>query len=674
MRKKRLLGILLLTLCLQDLCAKQNLSRDVQPENLCQDISLCGEWQFMLPDGRMKTTVEVPHTYNTMEGLEDYAGEAVYSRELPVTTDMRGRAVRICFGGVYHDATVRVNGQLVGEHIGKGYTPFSFDITKALHFDGRQNTVEVRCSNAYTERSLPYMRSFDWSNDGGIYRPVRLHVSGHQTLRYVHVTPTVQLADSTGTARFDIRLYDGQTKRIKAELTITNRQTGRQVYATTQTLKQREGVFTLQVPMGRVDLWHFDHPNLYDFRMRLLDGKVVCDEKHDHFGFREFKIAGNRFALNGEPMRLPGIENMPGSNPRYGMAETVAFMDSTVRMMKHINCNITRFHWVQDEAMLSLMDSLGILAQEELSWWQKPYKELTPELRQIAMETIEEMIEAHYNHPCLYAWGISNEVKSNWGDLKLLGDHARKLDQTRIIDALCNFMNRNLQKDPSLVLDLPTWNEYVGTWNGKVREELPGQLQRIDSVLAGRPLFITEHGLCEPAYSGGDQRRIDEMIYHIKEWQRADFICGYIYFCLQDYRTQAGEEGLGKWRIRRHGVTHVDLTPKASYHVLRQIASPIEITKVKPARAKKNEDSLAGQYEVDAADRGCSVTLTVKQSIPSYILRGYTLQYTDYDGKPHTINLPDMQPGQSYKFVLENMNRTFAFSVLRPGGFSVIDY
>lgn len=638
------------------------------------DISLCGEWQFMLPNGSRQSTVTVPHTYNIMEGLEDYAGVAVYSRELPITPDMKGKTVRICFNGVYHDAWVSVNGQPVGEHLGKGYTPFSLDITSQLKFDGSKNWIEVRCSNTYTDQSLPYKRSFDWSSDGGIYRPVRLHVSGRQTLRYVHVTPQVNLSDSTGKVRFDIRLYDEQTKRIKAGITVSNRQTGKQVFSTIQSLKKTGDVFTWQAQMGQVQLWHFDHPNLYDFKVRLIDGKTVSDEKQDHFGFREFKIDGKRFALNGEPVRLPGIENMPGSNPRYGMAETVQFMDSTVRMMKRANCTITRFHWVQDEAMLSLMDSLGILAQEELSWWQQPHKELTPQLRQIAKETIEEMIEAHYNHPCLYAWGISNEVKANWGDLKLLGDHARSLDGTRIVDALCNFMNRNMHKDPSLVLDLPTWNEYVGTWNGKVREELPGQLQRIDSMLNGRPLFITEHGLCEPAYSGGDQRRIDEMIYHIKEWQRADFICGYIYFCLQDYRTQVGEEGQGKWRIRRHGVTQVDLTPKASYHVLRQIASPIEITKVKPARARKNEGSLAGQYEVDAADRGCAVTLRVKQSIPTYVLRGYTLQYRDYDGKRHAIALPDLQPGKSYDYVLENMNRTFSFSVLRPNGFSVIDY
>ncbi len=63
--------------------------------------------------------------------------------------------------------------------------------------------------------------------------------------------------------------------------------------------------------------------------------------------------------------------------------------------------------------MLNALDSLGILVQEELSWWQQPYKQLTPAQEQLAKETLAEMIEAHYNHPCIYAWAVSNEVQDN---------------------------------------------------------------------------------------------------------------------------------------------------------------------------------------------------------------------------------------------------------------------
>ena len=133
----------------------------VQPLMAQQDVSLDGEWKLTV-DGK-SYQVMVPHTYNIMDGLEDYAGEAVYQRTLPITNDIKGKIVRLHFDAVYHDAIVLVNGQKVGEHLNKGYTPFSFDITKALDFD-KENILEVRCSNVYTDKALPYKRHFDWSN------------------------------------------------------------------------------------------------------------------------------------------------------------------------------------------------------------------------------------------------------------------------------------------------------------------------------------------------------------------------------------------------------------------------------------------------------------------------------------------------------------------------------
>ena len=642
-----------------------------------QDITLDGEWELMANGSRFM--VQVPHTYNIMEGLEDYAGEVVYRRTLPITADMKGRTVRLHFDAVYHDAVVYINGKRVGEHLGKGYTPFSMDITSYINHQA-SNILEVRTSNAYTDKALPYKRSFDWSNDGGIYRSVRLHVSGRQTLRYVHATPSTD-----GSVRFDIRLWNEKDNKLSGQLIVKNRQTGQTEYNAAVSLKKgkNEPLFSTTITIDNPQLWHFDHPNLYDFTFQVFDDvkhlndqktKHINDQISDHFGFRDFRIEGRSFVLNGERVRLPGIEDMPGSNPAYGMAEPRHFIEKTVRTMKDLNTCITRFHYVPDCQMVDLMDEMGILCQLELSWWQQPGKQLTPELRQVARETLEEMVEAYYNHPCIYGWGISNEVSGNHKQVKQLADVVRRLDSTRIVDVLSNNTYKTLAGDPSLVLDLPTWNEYTGTWHGKNREELPARLEQIREAIGERPLFITENGLCEPAYTGGDATRIDDMFYHIKEWQKQDYVCGYIYFCVQDYRTQMGEEGLGKWRIRRHGVCHTDLTPKASYHVLRQLMSPIDIVEVKPVNATKNEGSLAGQYNVDATNHDAHIVLQVKNSIPSYTLRGYHLCYADASGHQQTIALPDMQPGERYPLVLRNVNAQYAFEIMRPNGFSVITY
>ena len=630
-----------------------------------QDISLNGEWQFSV-DNHQWQTVNVPHTYNIMEGLEDYAGEAIYKCNLPISDDMKGKTVWLHFEAVYHDAIVYVNGQKVGEHLNKGYTPFSFDITKALNYAGK-NTLVVHTSNVYTDKALPFKRHFDWSNDGGIYRNVWLHVSGKQTIRYVHATPSLD-----GKTRFDVRLWDDRVNNLKGHIKITNRQTGEKVFDAVLTLSKKKGDrhFSTTITIAKPQLWHFDHPNLYDFTFTIPGSDTLSD----HFGIREFKVVGKRFVLNGEEMRLPGIETMQGSNPIYGMAEPDSYIDKTVQMMKHLNTTITRFHWVQTNRMLDDMDEMGMLAQEELSWWQQPYKELSPELHQTALEALEEMVEAHYNHPCIFAWGMSNEVRDNHKEIRQLADFVLSLDPTRIVDVACNHTNTLLDKDPSLVLDLPTWNDYLGSWHGPDQTLLPQQLARLDSAFAGRPLFITEAGLCEPAFTGGDARRVNDMCYHISEWQKQDFICGYIYFCLQDYRTQMGEEGLYKHRIRRHGVTKCDLTPKASYYVLRQLMNPIDITEVKPANAMRNEGSLAAQYNVSSDNPDAQIKLQVKATIPCYTLRGYELKYEDFNGTMQTIALPDMKPGETYPLILKNVNAHYAFEIFRPDGTSVIEY
>ena len=85
-------------------------------------------------------------------------------------------------------------------------------------------------------------------------------------------------------------------------------------------------------------------------------------------------------------------------------------------------------------------------------------------------------------------------------------------------------------------------------------------------------------------------------------------------------------------------------------------------------------DALAGQIVVDSSDRDARITLQVKNTIPSYTLRGYLLRYADGDGVQHTVQLPPMEPGSHHTFVLKNINARYAFYVERPGGFSVISY
>ena len=123
--------------------------------------------------------------------------------------------------------------------------------------------------------------------------------------------------------------------------------------------RNNEGTLDTDINCGKVTPWHFDNPALYNFEVSVIDGSSISDTKKGNIGFRDFKIEGNRLVLNDEPVRLPGIETMPGSNPDYGMAEPVSYIKANAAMLKDLNTTITRFHWIQSEDMLNALDSLG---------------------------------------------------------------------------------------------------------------------------------------------------------------------------------------------------------------------------------------------------------------------------------------------------------------------------
>lgn len=645
----------------------------------CQTVSLDGEWELQIDDKSAPENitdgiqVTVPHTYNLIPTLEDYAGKATYSRPLPEFELKKGERLWINFKGVYHDARVFVNNKEAGAHLNAGYTPFTLEITDLLTTNG-ENTLTVESDNSFSDSNFPYKRKFDWNNDGGIYRSVNLKKTGPLAIRYAHVTPSVDLNDSTAKALIEIRLRDNAPAFLNCRIEIAD-EGGKIIVDQDFKLKRDKDMGYRQiVDCGKIKLWHFDDPNLYSLDVKIDDNGQLSDIFTDKFGFRTFEIVGNRFHLNGEPVRLPGIEDMPGSNPDYGAAEPKEYMDLTARRMKDLNTTMTRYHWAQDDYRLHLADSLGFLVQEELSWWQEPYKNLTPELKETAREQLSELIEAHYNHPSIWGWGISNEVADNQAEALELAEHIRSLDSTRIVDVVSNRLYKQLENDPSMSLDLPTWNEYIGTWHAKHRDELHGYFNKVDSVLDGRPVMIMEAGLCEPAFSGGDTRRIDEMIYHINEWKSHESTCGYIYFCLEDYRTQMGEEGIGKHRIRRHGVCDKYLNPKPSYHVLKQLMCPLEVTAVKPHGADEKSESLAERYDLDADKHSMSISMRVKDDIPSYTLRGYYIEYEDFEGKNVVVDMPNMHPGITYDINIRDINPTYAFEVKRKNGSTVLKY
>jgi hypothetical protein len=64
----------------------------------------------------------------------------------------------------------------------------------------------------------------------------------------------------------------------------------------------------------------------------------------------------------------------------------------------------------------------------------------------------------------------------------------------------------------------------------------------------------------------------------------------------------------------------------------------------------------------------------VKNSIPSYAINGYVLEYYDLSGQLHQVIINKLKPGEQKQFTVKNINVRYAFAIKRPGGFVVASY
>ncbi|OQP38828.1 hypothetical protein A4H97_19125 [Niastella yeongjuensis] len=659
--KARFCCCLLLLFCLFSTYAQQGRNT----------VSLNGTWRFISDSthtGQNKNwaaglpanavSIQVPHTWNVMKGLENYTGLAWYEKAFTVPAQNRGKQLRLQFDAVYHDAVIYLNGEQLATHNNSGYTTFYVDVTRQVKY-GTPNKLVVSVSNAFSETNLPYKKKFDWCNDGGLIRGVSLQVTGKPSIRYVHITPEINCADSTAKAQLDLKLWEAEVTIVQAVVRINEKRSKKTVFTQQLSLTRSGDDFNTTLDLGKVHLWHFNDPFLYQVQVILQQNNQPTDQVSHTFGCRKIELRGPQLFLNNEAVRLPGLEYMPSSHPTYGSAEPRWVMDSVAKMFKDLNVTISRFHWQVDEYMLDQLDEKGILLQAEIPWWQQP-EHLTPQLEEVARQQFTEMIVRDYNHPCIFAWGISNEVHGDSlapEQYKRLKQFVKSLDNSRLANVVSNITFRSKQNDASFIGDLPTWNEYIGTWFGKSSQETPAAFAEIESCIGDRALLITENGLCEPRFTGGDLRRIEDMTYHYQEWAKRKYIAGCIYFCLNDYRTQMGEDGSDNYKARIHGVTDLYFKKKSSYYVFKQLASPILITNVK----KLNDTTV-------------QVVLQNKDQLPSYTVTGFMVSWPNTQHKLVQQKLPTLQPGETATITLAGMNARAGFDICTPAGYRVISY
>ena len=387
------------------------------------------------------------------EGGQLNGGEAWYRKTFKLDEKDLKKNVRVTFDGVYMDSQVYVNGQLVG-HYPNGYNQFSYDITKYLHKDGRENVIAVHAVN-----KQPSSR---WYSGSGIYRDVTLQVTDK-----VHV-------EKNGTTILTPKLKEQQHGKVEthvaskivntddkdhelvAEYQIVER--GGQavtglVRTASRTLKAHESTsLDAILEVEQPKLWTVlnDKPALYELVTRVYrDGQLV-DAKKDLFGYRYYHWTPNEgFSLNGERIKFHGV-SLHHDHGALGAEENYKAEYRRLKQMKEMGVNAIRTtHNPASPQTLQIAAELGLLVQEEAfdTWYngKKPYdygrffeKDAThPEARKGEKWSdydLRTMVERDKNNPAVFMWSIGNEIGEANGNAHSLATVKRLVKVIKDVD------------------------------------------------------------------------------------------------------------------------------------------------------------------------------------------------------------------------------------------------
>lgn len=528
------------------------------------------KWDFSIAGLNYKTSVTVPHTWNVDDKVMKHRGTAKYETTVFVGDGLRGKKAYISFNAVYHTASVYINGILAGKHSRSGFTPFQFDVTDKIAF-GTDNKIIVIADNTHIDEMLPHMNDFDWSDDGGIIRKAELRFTERDVVEYLHVDEKIDRIDGeycSGSLIIKTAFADGRSKSGTVKIID---------YSDNKTVveKQFDRIGDkIELAFENLKLWSCYTPKLY---------RVALETDNDYYeirtGLRTIEVRGESILLNGSEIYLKGCEWMPGSHPDYGMAEPLEHSVKCLKQLKNAGCVFTRFHWQQDDSIFDWCDENGLLAQEEIPYWGYP-KQATSLQTEIAKQQADEMVYYHKNHPSIIFWGVGNELGAETEPtieyIKEMVAYFKVIDSRRLVNYVSNTLSRveNADKDDgTLYGDVAMWNDYLGLWEPS--GDIINHAVRTAEKCKGMPLVVSEFGLCEPHFKGGDERRAQILKERLELYAKIGNIKGYMWFSLNDYRTHVGEQGEDKMRRRVHGSTDLYGNEKPSYRLLCELQNKI---------------------------------------------------------------------------------------------------
>ena len=338
-----------------------------------------------------KRDIKCPTIRDRDTDRPNYNPVASYRTRFSVPAEWKGRDVILRFDGVYSAYTVWVNGQKAG-YAEDSKLPSEFDVTALLDPDpAKENVLAVE---VFKWSDGSFLEDQDMFRFHGIFRDVTLwskpkdgiwDFAVRTKLAEDYKSATIAVEGCPGAAA---ALFDAAGAKV--------------------------GNFAADgapLEVKDVRLWSSEDPYLYTLVLRK--GGDIRSKK---VGFKEQKVVGNTFYVNGKPVKVKGV-NRHECDPDNGRTVSMEGMVKDITLFKLYNINTVRTcHYPDDHRWYDLCDRYGVyvIAEANVEAHEPGYDQdsigLFPEWNLSIVERNERNAVFHRNHVSVTIWSLGNET------------------------------------------------------------------------------------------------------------------------------------------------------------------------------------------------------------------------------------------------------------------------
>lgn len=346
-----------------------------------------------------------------------------YVRTFTVPAVWKGKKIILHLAGASSGTFVWLNGKKVG-YSQDSRLPAEFLLNDYL-IEG-ENLIAIE-TYKYCDGS--YLEDQDYWRFSGLFRDVFIRAIPEIGLWDIYAKPEVDLETKCGRIQLHyspVNFTQREEGNYKVSVSVTSLD-GKTILAPKEyslnAFPSGFGVETIlpEISLGPVSLWSDENSVRYTVEVEFKKGRTVVETYNLPIAFREIEVRGNAVFLNGEKLKIRGV-NRHEFSPDQGWTLSREEMVRDLKLMKQANINFVRAaHYPNDPRWYELCDQYGMMIVDEANIESHGVSYLRcvlPGNQQVwkaaCVDRMKRMVIRDRQYPSVVMWSLGNEA--GYGD------------------------------------------------------------------------------------------------------------------------------------------------------------------------------------------------------------------------------------------------------------------